>query len=368
MKKTKTKDNLNDICVENTIVKERLPYPFVHYPSLYGTFIGFSEDKTSTVTMCSCTKQTIEHLLFLLTQRCNTICFWSDDDINTLDWHELKKYFPEVIVEAAISNSEIQSNKTLIELFYFQDELCHKCNLANPTLRYCHPMYGNKFVQKYGWYFNQTYLNLAIDSKLFQAFDELVAIEERCPPEIIKIINNIVETEHKYWERKLIYQKFRDNDDKLDAYESSFDDNDSTSKLNYDLRRELKRTVENIVRENFGFNKIGEGLVQETLLYQIVTKIFPTKNVFRNKRPSWLEGLELDIYIPDLNLALEYQGQQHFHAVKHWGGEEALTALQERDKRKLSLCEERGINLFLVNYYDPLTEEFVRQLLESFTN
>lgn len=81
-----------------------------------------------------------------------------------------------------------------------------------------------------------------------------------------------------------------------------------------------------------------------------------------------LEGLELDIPMPNSNLALEYQGKQHFKPIEHWGGEDSLKALKERDKRKKILCKEKGINLFHVNFDNPLTEDFVRQLLKSFIN
>ncbi len=372
----KRKKSLDNICISDTIIKENLPYSFVHYPSHYRTFIGFSKynnstvklcsctKRDSTVKLCSCTKRGIEHFVFFLSNRCNTVTYWSENDLESFSWYELEKYFPKVVIDSAIDNQQTQPNNTLIEVLSFEEKICHQCNLSHPSLKYCHPMYGNEFKQNYGWYFNQTYLNLAIDSNLFQIDNEPFAITERCPPKILKIINEILESEQKYWEIGLLHKKFEDSPELLDEYYEKFELNNNTPKLNYDLRKELKKNVENIVRENFGFKRIGEGLIKETLLYQIVCKIFPNENVFRNKKPLWLEGLELDIYIPNLDLALEYQGEQHFHSIEHWGGQEALNALKERDKRKKSLCKKKRINLFFVNYDDPLTEDFVRLLLK----
>lgn len=73
--------------------------------------------------------------------------------------------------------------------------------------------------------------------------------------------------------------------------------------------------------------------------------------IFENIRPDWLishEGgrLELDFYIPSLDLAIEVQGQQHFEFVELFhqdkrGYEEQL----KRDKIKKDLCRKAGIRL-----------------------
>jgi hypothetical protein len=129
--------------------------------------------------------------------------------------------------------------------------------------------------------------------------------------------------------------------------------------------RVVTKKVENIVREEFGFRKVGESWVSETLLYQIVRQIFEDHEVVRHHRPSWLEGLELDIFLPAERLAFEYQGQQHYHPVKAWGGQKALEELQARDARKADICEQLGIELVTVDYTEPLTEDHIRKVLQE---
>jgi hypothetical protein len=132
------------------------------------------------------------------------------------------------------------------------------------------------------------------------------------------------------------------------------------------LARRLKNAIENITREEFGFRKIGEGWVSETLLYQIVIHIFRGRDVLHHHRPDWLDGLELDIFVPSAGVGIEYQGQQHFHPIEVWGGQQALDALTERDQRKRKTCERRGITLVEVDYTEPLTEDHIRKrLLEA---
>ena len=127
----------------------------------------------------------------------------------------------------------------------------------------------------------------------------------------------------------------------------------------------LPGTFENLVRLEFGHRKIGDHWINETILYQIVRQIFAGRKVERHYRPEWLGGLELDIYFPELHLAIEYQGQQHFHPIKAWGGESALRSLQERDQRKQRLCRENRVKLVHINYTDPLTEEYIRRVLRG---
>ena len=73
--------------------------------------------------------------------------------------------------------------------------------------------------------------------------------------------------------------------------------------------------------------------------------------------------MELDIYVPRFRVGVEYQGQQHYHSVEAWGGEEALRKTQERDALKVELCKQAGVKLVTVDYTEPLTDEHIRQVL-----
>jgi Double zinc ribbon len=130
-------------------------------------------------------------------------------------------------------------------------------------------------------------------------------------------------------------------------------------------KRAFTTKIENIVRQEFGIRNVGEGWVSETILYQIVKRIFIKEEVLRHDRPDWLEGLELDIFVPSLNLAFEYQGQQHFHPIRLWGGSQGLQDLQERDSRKAKLCASCGIDLIAIDYTEPLTEDYIYRILEE---
>ena len=92
--------------------------------------------------------------------------------------------------------------------------------------------------------------------------------------------------------------------------------------------------AENKVRDILSVRHIGEGWVSETLLYRLVATMFAEYQVIREATPDWLGKQRLDIFIPDLNIAIEYQGEQHYRPVELFGGNEGFKKTRERDRIK----------------------------------
>lgn len=66
------------------------------------------------------------------------------------------------------------------------------------------------------------------------------------------------------------------------------------------------------------------------------------------KQFSWLKTsrtMPLDIYLPELECAIECQGIQHFQANMVFGGEKAFTIQKQKDKLKYQQCKEHGIRI-----------------------
>ena len=88
----------------------------------------------------------------------------------------------------------------------------------------------------------------------------------------------------------------------------------------------------------------------ENNLFKRIKAVFPDAiHLYYNK--DILGKQSLDIFIPSLNIAIEYQGEQHFIAIDHFGGTEGLIKTIERDKRKFDICNKNNIKLY---YMVPL--------------
>lgn len=82
---------------------------------------------------------------------------------------------------------------------------------------------------------------------------------------------------------------------------------------------------------------------------------------FSKARPDFLknpvtgENLELDMYNPDLQLAIEYNGAQHYHfnSFMHKNSRDKFQNQQYRDILKKDMCDKAGITLVIVPYTIP---------------
>ena len=108
------------------------------------------------------------------------------------------------------------------------------------------------------------------------------------------------------------------------------------------------REPENHIRELLGLPNIGEGWVSETKLFYLIKEKFNNHRVLQHGKPIWLGKQHLDIYIPDLNIGIEYQGKQHTSPVDFFGGEGSFEENKKRDYRKKKLCLENGCVLYEV--------------------
>jgi hypothetical protein len=117
------------------------------------------------------------------------------------------------------------------------------------------------------------------------------------------------------------------------------------------IENEVKRILresENILRNKNNLPKVGEGWINETVLYYKIVELFPNQKIIQHGKPHWLSPQHIDIYFPNINLGLEYQGAQHLRPVDFFGGEEAFKLQQQRDQKKVELCKKNRCRLIHV--------------------
>ncbi|MEX2411677.1 MAG: TerB N-terminal domain-containing protein [Candidatus Paceibacterota bacterium] len=110
----------------------------------------------------------------------------------------------------------------------------------------------------------------------------------------------------------------------------------------------LLRESENLLREEKGLPRIGEGWISETQLYQEIKNHFKDTAVVQHARPEWLKPQHLDVFLPIHKIAIEFQGAQHIRPVDYFGGEKAFKQQKKRDERKAKLCQENHCHLIEV--------------------
>lgn len=60
--------------------------------------------------------------------------------------------------------------------------------------------------------------------------------------------------------------------------------------------------------------------------------------------------LSFDFYIPEKRLLIEFQGEQHFHAIPHFGGESKFNKQVENDNKKRTFCKKYNYSLLEIKY------------------
>jgi len=66
--------------------------------------------------------------------------------------------------------------------------------------------------------------------------------------------------------------------------------------------------------------------------------------------PEWLNSQRFDIYLPKYNIAIEYNGAQHYEPIDYFGGEEKFKLQQQRDELKREKCRLNNCSLFEIKY------------------
>lgn len=120
-----------------------------------------------------------------------------------------------------------------------------------------------------------------------------------------------------------------------------------------------------------------KNLVSQNKLLEIIKTIFPNKIIKSEyKEFDWLKNekkLEIDIYLPELKLAIEFDGKQHFEPVCFGGisvdeAKERLKIQKKRDKiknKKIANNKQYIKHFVRISYKEKLTLKNIKNILKS---
>lgn len=200
-----------------------------------------------------------------------------------------------------------------------------------------------------------------------QSFDAHIHQKSGCP------ICAIIGRNNK--NRKFTVSMLKENDKKY-----NFDYNYSKFTYNgYDISSIVICPLHGEFKQTWHHLKYGHGCpicgskknYSELKLKNILEKEF--SNVDYQKRFEWLGRQSLDFYLPDYNVAIEYQGRQHFCNQSLFDHSETLKC----DLTKMKKCKEHSIQIYYITFeekYIPLDFQYyklyinIEELIEEIKN
>lgn len=112
-------------------------------------------------------------------------------------------------------------------------------------------------------------------------------------------------------------------------------------------------------------------LNQNKLYYKLMDR-FCGEEIQYEASPKWLERQFFDIYFPKYNIAIEYNGIQHYQAVDFFGGEEGFKNCQRLDELKQEKCLKNNCTLIIFkydynnDYFEQVCDQ-IRQIIQENT-
>jgi len=92
-----------------------------------------------------------------------------------------------------------------------------------------------------------------------------------------------------------------------------------------------------------GEEAIEKYLKEHNIQYETQKRFKDCKNI---------KPLPFDFYLPDYNLLIEYDGNQHFKPIKYWNGEQGFQRTQFIDNLKNQYSQDNNIKLLRISYID----------------
>jgi Zn finger protein HypA/HybF involved in hydrogenase expression len=146
-----------------------------------------------------------------------------------------------------------------------------------------------------------------------------------------------------------------------------------TQKLKYEClkcQHVWSTNFNNIHSKNSGCPCCNFPGINQKKIYNIIKEIFPIYEVCFNCRDfNWLRNkkkMEIDIFVKEIKLAIEYDGRQHYNRNSIFLKNNDFDETNQRDNLKNNLIKEHPeeVKYFIrIPYWEKITEENIRKIL-----
>lgn len=169
--------------------------------------------------------------------------------------------------------------------------------------------------------------------------------------------NYINEIGNKYGKLTVIEESGRDTDGRV-LWKCKCDCGNEKIVLGKSLRAGLVKSCGCI-------HSLGEQKINSILTELNIN--FISQKAFADLKSDLGKPLFFDFYLPDYNILIEYQGEQHYsYNNRGWNTKEHFESIQRRDRLKRQYCIDHNIVLIEISYidYNKIDINYIQKILE----
>lgn len=160
---------------------------------------------------------------------------------------------------------------------------------------------------------------------------------------------------------KFIERSKKIHGDKYDYSKTVYVNNKTKVCITCPIHGDFWVSIINHIYDKNGCPRCKESKGEKTIARYLEDHNIYFKTQYRFPDCKDKRSLPFDFYLPEYNMCIEYDGEQHFKPIGRWKGAKGFEDIKRRDNIKNSYCKDNGIGLTRIKY----TETDISSILDS---